>query len=312
MTDGGEEQVDHLEQVARDEEEDGKEEDVGDHDDDSLGHRPERIENVFDQAVPGAPGPGEETEHVLQVHKPDDDDGEHASPVERSPQRPPDLLGAHDLERLDADRLHAPVIARLQRRLRPPPEPDDQRDERRQDRGRAHAAQRAAEQRLPAARLTVVHHGRANGAHEELREHLALHGFQPGIGVHHQHHPVAVGDDRGTELDLDRMHRVGRHGRIGGERRDPLRDARSASVRGKRRRPAHAEQHVAVDHHRSRRQLGLQLGALRRALLGSTRFDGERRRLEGERCREQRDDCRRSPASPLGRPGRWTRHGPQA
>ena len=127
--------------------------------------------------------------------------------------------------------------------------------------------------------------------HDDLREHLAIQGFPPGIGLDDQHHTVAVRFDRGAAVDLDRTHGVDRHAWIGGERLDPSRDGRRAFFGGERRGTSHAEQHVAIDHHGCRRQLGFEIGGLCVALLGGARVGGEHQRLEDERTREQRGDC---------------------
>ena len=282
--------MDDLERVARDEEEDDEEEQVRNRVDDSPSHGRERVEDVLEQPVRGAPCPGKQAEHVLEIDEGQAEDDDRSGAEEHSPERHPDLLRPDDLKRFDSHGLHALTIGRLERRLRPPRKPDDERDERRQDHGRDAAAHRRPDRRLPAARLPIVRHGRANGVDDCLREYLGTHRFVPGIGIEDDHHAMAVGHDRGAGLDLDCTHGVGRHGPIGGERLDPARDARSALVRREHRRAAHAEQHGPIDHDRCRRQLGLGIGASSLTLVGCAHVGRIHRHVEGERADEQRGD----------------------
>jgi hypothetical protein len=57
--------------------------------------------------------------------------------------------------------------------------------------GRDAAKHGAVSQCLPTALLPVIGHRLADGPRDDERERLAVHGFQPGVGVldHHQQNP---------------------------------------------------------------------------------------------------------------------------
>ena len=72
----------------------------------------------------------------MQIDKSNQNDQDHARSVEGCVRCMPEVLGLHQLQRLDRHLPKSPAIAPLQRCFQPTRHPKDQRDDRRNERCR--------------------------------------------------------------------------------------------------------------------------------------------------------------------------------
>ena len=175
-------------------------------------------------------------------------------------QRPPDPLGAHQLERLDTNRVDARLQPAGEEAVHPSHDPPHEDNPDREDERGHQGVDGVTPQRVRGTCVTIVGDGLPDPRQVNGCELGPLDLLHARVRVDDPHERRGACHDAGHAFAVDEAQRIDRDGRVSRRCHEPIADETGARLRRKRRDAAHAKQHGAVELDGRGRDLGLHGG----------------------------------------------------